>query len=212
MKNSLKFIVIFIFVLNSFVVPVFKLSCEEGDAGKKNGQIEQMQKYSKEIEKNIAESVKCLDEQRTFFVEDKTEQKYIDYNKSILEMKEYEIDLMKKMVKAAISNDVSALERLEQEKNKISREINLIELKKEKEYVLNTYNENHRQYIDDKKIKSGLKLVEQSYDDIITAQEAQYEAEQNLKNAYDRKDKAVKLMDIYFLEAQKNKKINELGK
>jgi len=115
------------------------------------------------------------------------------------------------MLKAANDNDPLSLERLDQEKNKIAQEIYLMELKKEKEYMINSYNKDYAEYLDDKKISSGIQLIDESYHDVINAQEALYEAEMNLKSAYDKKEKSIKLMDVYLLEAQKNKKLKELS-
>ena len=211
MKILVKFMVV-LAAVNIMLYPVLPVYCEEEkEIDKKAEKLEHMKKYAAEIEKNLDESLDHLDKERTYFVDDKEQQKYADYNKSILEMRQFEIDLMKKMIKAANDNDPNSIERLEQEKNKVAQEIYLMELKKENEYMINTYNKDYTDYLDDKKINSGIQLVDESYHDVINAQEALYEAEKNLKDAYDKKEKAVKLMDVYLLEAQKNKKIKELS-
>jgi len=211
MKFLVQFMVIFTAV-NIVINPVLPAySEEEKEIDSKTKQLEHMKKYAAEIEKNLGESLDHLDKQRSYFVEDEDQQKYADYNKSILEMRQFEVDLMKKMLKAANDNDPLSLERLDQEKNKIAQEIYLMELKKEKEYMINSYNKDYAEYLDDKKISSGIQLIDESYHDVINAQEALYEAEMNLKSAYDKKEKSIKLMDVYLLEAQKNKKLKELS-
>ena len=212
MKILLQTLTIVFLAVNIVMNSVSPVYCEEEkQIDEKTEQLEHMKKYAAEIEKDLNDALDCLDEQRTFFTEDEDQQNYVDYNKSILEMKQFEIDLMKKMMKAALDNDRLALERLEEEKNKISQEVSVIEFKKEKEYTINYYNKEYSDYLDDEKISSGIELIEEAYNDVIAAQEALYDAELNLKNAYDKKEKASKLMEVYLLEAQKNKKIKELS-
>ncbi len=197
-------------VLWSFVVAGLIVSfsytglCDEQEITEK----QEMEQYSKEMNKYVEQATVDLAETKKYF--DKEDSQYANYNDILLELKQKEIDIMKKIAQAAKDNDKSKIKQYEKEQEETQYQLTLTSLKKEMAQTLYDAEKRASQYPLSERITSGISKLRKSYAALIKAHMEEYRASTNLKRAYKAKDDAQKICEINFLEAEKQKKIKEV--
>lgn len=171
---------------------------------------EALKKSAAEMEQYVADAKKQLEESTKCFAEEG--QEFADYNKILLDQKQKEIDLMQKMVDAIKNNDKAQLENLEREKDDLAYQTTLTSLKKEMAQTVSELQKRAKDYPGDERIQSGISLVQSRFSEVIKAEMDAYRANRDLKYAYKAKENACKMCDVYFLDAEKQKKIDEIAK
>ncbi len=149
----------------------------------------------------LSEARKYLERIEPYF-EREDQVMYQQYNEELLEVAKNHVKVMERLLKAIRKDDSEGIQKYTRQKDQIVHEKNIAELRREMAVQLVAYKQRVQAFPDNFKLKNSVENLRHAYRELIDAQIMLYQAQMQLKEVAERKQKAVDLLEMYLSDEE----------